>query len=137
MITNTMPYLAIVFLLFGAPGCRSDRQTSEVLIRANALHMEALATAEKVEHTLDSLRKSPGNANMGSELDSLQKLLELWEEGMIEVPGFAHEHHHGSHAHKPAPQMTEASMLEYQANAREAVLQLEKQLNEKFKTTTR
>jgi hypothetical protein len=58
-------------------------------------------------------------------------LVELWEESVIEVPGFEHAHEHTEgHEHKPAPQMTDESMLQYQRSAKEAIQSIRAQAAE-------
>ncbi|WP_414617642.1 hypothetical protein [Dyadobacter sp. 32] len=90
-----------------------------MLIEANQLHLESVSIAGKLEKSLDSLSQQ-ANAAEKIRLDSLAHLVELWEESVIEVPGFEHEHT-GGHEHKPTPQMTDESMLEYQRNAKKAI----------------
>lgn len=103
-------------------GCNSSDQKSDVLVKANQVHIEAMGIASKLEKSLDSLRKEKSGTAQVARLDSIAQLIELWEESVMEVPGFDHDHEHGEgHHHKPAPQMTDESMLEYQLKARKAI----------------
>ncbi len=107
--------------------CGGSDQKSQLLIQANQLHLESVSIAGKLEKSLDSLGQH-ANATEKIRLDSLAHLVELWEESVIEVPGFEHAHQHTEgHEHKPAPQMTDESMLEYQRNAKEAILSIRAQ----------
>jgi hypothetical protein len=125
------PTLALTFIL---TACSNDKAKSDKLIEANKAHLESVAIHENVEtglHVMKKLAETKRDSLRLQKLDSLQDLIELWEEGMIEVPGFEHEHHHekgGHHSHKPAPQMTDESMLEYQLNAKAAIEALQKDL---------
>jgi len=101
--------------------CGGSDQKSQMLTQANELHLESVSIAAKLEKSLDSLGRYASAAEK-IRLDSLAHLVELWEESVIEVPGFEHAHEHTEgHEHKPAPQMTDESMLEYQRNAKEAI----------------
>jgi hypothetical protein len=106
--------------------CGGSDQKSQMLIEANELHLESVSIASKLEKSLDSLGQRASAAEK-IRLDSLAHLVEVWEESVIEVPGFEHEHTEG-HEHKPAPQMTDESMLEYQRNAKEAIESISAQL---------
>lgn len=129
--THFLPGLVLIFVL---TACSKDKAKSDVLIEANKVHLESVAILESVENGLHAMKKraeTKQDSTRLQKLDSLQDLMELWEEGMIEVPGFKHEHHHEKgehHQHKPAPQMTDASMLEYQLNAKAAIEALQKDL---------
>ena len=108
--------------------CGRSDQKSQLLIQANQLHLESIRIAGKLEKSLDSLAQH-ASANEKIRLDSLAHLVELWEESVIEVPGFEHAHEHTEgHEHKPAPQMTDESMLEYQRNAKEAIQSIRAQV---------
>lgn len=108
--------------------CGGSDQKSQMLIEANQLHLESVSIAGKLEKSLDSLAQHASAAEK-VRLDSLAHLVELWEESVIEVPGFEHAHEHAEgHTHKPAPQMTDESMLEYQRNAKDAIESISAQL---------
>jgi len=123
------------FCLFLLNSCSNERTKSEALIEANKVHLESVALHERVEKEIEEKKKSAAaNNDLLLKLDSLHNLVELWEEGIIEVPGFEHEHHHGGgehhHEHKPVQQMTDESMLEYQRNTKAAIEELQKDLKE-------
>lgn len=122
--------------LFLLNSCASDKTKSEALTEANKVHLESVAIHERIEKEIDKKKKvavTNGDSALILKLDSLHKLVELWEEGIIEVPGFDHEHHHEGrahrHEHKAAPQMTDESMLDYQRSTKAAIEQLQKDLN--------
>lgn len=105
--------------------CSRNQEKSTELIQANAAHLESIAIAGKVENTLDSLRGAKPDSTVSRLADSLAGVVESWKDAVIEVPGFAHQHDHGGHhEHKPAPDMTDESMLEYQLQAKKAILEV-------------
>ncbi|WP_031529294.1 hypothetical protein [Dyadobacter crusticola] len=124
---KTIIYLVPLALMLG---CGDVQQKSEALQKANQVHIESMDIATSVEKSLDSLRRENIVPPEKSRLDSIARLVAEWEEAVIEVPGFEHAHQHTEgHQHKPAPQMTDESMLEYQLNAREAIESIRMQLN--------
>jgi len=129
--------IAGAFCLFLLNSCSDEKTKSKALIEANKVHLESVAVHESVEKEIEEKKKSAAANNTSGillKLDSLHNLVELWEEGIIEVPGFEHEHHHGKgehhNEHKPVPQMTDESMLEYQRNTKVAIEELQKDLKE-------
>lgn len=113
-------------LVLGAWSCSGRNEKSHELIEANRLHLEAIKISGQLEQKLDSLSARAKDDLAKSQIDSLKDLIEVWEESMIEVPGFAHahDHAHGAHSHKSAPPMTDESMLDYQRQSREAIIEL-------------
>lgn len=107
--------------------CSSGNEKSPELIEANRLHLEAMKISEHLERKLDSLAPLAKDDLEKSRIDSLKNLIEVWEENVIEVPGFphAHDHAHGAHEHKTVPPMTDASMLDYQRQSKEAILEIQ------------
>lgn len=121
-------YPASLFIVvLTAFSCSSGKEKSPELIEANRLHLEAMKISEHLEQTLDSLAPLAKDDLEKSRIDSLKNLIEVWEENVIEVPGFAHahDHTHGAHEHKAAPPMTDASMLDYQRQSKDAILELQ------------
>lgn len=121
----TISLIIAAFLL----SCAKQSENSPQLIEANRLHLEAMKIAEQAEQKLDSLAPLVQNR---SEMDSLKKLVETWESHVIEVPGFAHAHDHSghhTHEHKAAPSMTDESMLDYQRQSRQAILELKEAID--------
>ncbi|KAA0992610.1 hypothetical protein [Dyadobacter aurulentus] len=102
--------------------CTPDHGKSDELIQANNLHLESIAIAENLEEKLVTLRKDHRDPAVMARIDSLLNVIEAWQEAVIEVPGFKHHHEH--HEHKPAPEMTDQSMLDYQKNAKEAIMEV-------------
>jgi hypothetical protein len=109
-------------------GCSNKKQTSDVLVKANQIHLETAGIHQRLEKQLDSARAVTTNPVYRRSLDSLSNLVELWENAMLEVPGFEHAHNSNDahHHHNTAPAMTDESMLEYQQNAYMAIVELEK-----------
>ena len=117
----------LTMVAFAALSCSRGSEKSPELIEANRLHLEAMKISQQLEQKLDSLMPLAKNDLEKSQIDSLQKLIEVWEDNVIEVPGFAHAHEHEahSHEHKAAPPMTDESMLDYQRQSREAIFELQ------------
>lgn len=120
----TRPIFLIAVILTAASCAREEK--SPQLIEANRLHLEAIEISKELEPKLESLSSYAKGGAEKSQIDSLKALIEMWEENMIEVPGFAHVHAHGTHTHehKSAPPMTDESMLDYQRQSREAIVEL-------------
>lgn len=119
----------LTMVTFAALSCSRGSEKSPELIEANRLHLEAMKISQQLEQKLDSLMPLAKDDLEKSQIDSLQKLIEVWEDNVIEVPGFAHAHEHGheahSHEHEAAPPMTDESMLDYQRQSREAIFELQ------------
>lgn len=111
-------------------GCHSPSEKSQLLVEANKIHMEAIAIQEQTEKDITiekEIALQQQNISRARQLDSLGNLVELWKEGIVEVPGFAHEHHHDDgehHEHKTEVQMTDESMLDYQVSSKKAIATL-------------
>nr|WP_295934699.1 hypothetical protein [uncultured Dyadobacter sp.] len=124
-----MPRSVIVLLslLFNA-SCHSEREKSPELVEANPLHLEAIKIASELETKLKRLATQPYPLTVKVQADSLQKLIELWERNVVEVPGFphTHDHAHGAHEHQSVPPMTDQSMLDYQQKSWEAIKELQR-----------
>lgn len=106
-------------------GCQSS-EPSDTLKQAHEAHQEAMAIYAQSRKLLDSLKAAqPDNEVLLARLDSVSKTLTVWEENLWEVPGFEHSHDHDheghAHHHTSAPSMTDASMLEYQLEAKKAI----------------
>lgn len=128
-------YLAIL-LIFIIHACKKTNDKSPELIQANELHLKSIRIHENIETELIEKKLKAINdkdVTRIKKLDSLSFILELWEEGIEEVPGFEHEHHHGEHhEHKETVQMTDESMLENQKKSKEAIEELQKEINDQF-----
>lgn len=129
------PTYSVCFLLLViASACGSRDAANTTLARASQVHEQAVGIFNEAERLADSLQKSQSlatNMPMQNTLDSIQKLLTIWEEELIEVPGSAHQHSEksGHHAHhKTAPKMTDESMLMYQENSKKAISELHDEL---------
>jgi hypothetical protein len=104
--------------------CSGKPQPSDLLIKANEIHVASMKLQEEIENDLDSLKKLP---ELKLKADSLAEVLENWEVALIEIEGFEHEHKHGEHhhhKHSPAPDMSDEQMLEYQQNTKSAIIEL-------------
>lgn len=135
------PTYSVCFLLLViVSACASKDASNTTLARASQAHEQAVRIFNEAQLLADSLQKSQSlatNVPMRNTLDSIQKLLTIWEEELIEVPGSAHQHSEesGYHAHhKTAPKMTEASMLMFQENSKKAITELRDEL-EKYKAS--
>lgn len=132
MLNIKLIILSAVFMLIAS--CSKNNENNDKLMTANTLHLESMAIKENIEAALQEKKATAikaGDSICIQKLDSAGKLLEMWEEGVVEVPGFEHAHHHEageSHEHKPAPQMTDESMLDYQKNSKEAIVELENEI---------
>lgn len=122
MNPTCITFLLVAFL--AASSCTRQDEKSPQLIEANRLHLEAIETAKHLEAKLEKLAARVGNGSERSQIDSLKNLIEVWEENQVEVPGFAHAHDHGAHSHKAAPPMTDESMLDYQRQSMQAIIEL-------------
>jgi hypothetical protein len=124
---TVIKFAAAIWLTITSVCCVENRK-SKTLIEANALHLQSVEIHEKLEKKLETLKAqaiSQRDSAMAIKIDSLSNLIGLWEEGIVEVPGFAHKHHdHDMHEHKPSPEMTDESMLEYQQSTKEAIQQI-------------
>lgn len=120
-----MKIMTYSFLILALSACQKKHQQNPVLQQANQEHLDAIRIHSEIKDLL-KLSQTNSTDSRQNQLDSLNELIQLWEESAIEVPGFAHttndEHHH--HEHKPAPAMTDESMLAYQQNAKKAILEL-------------
>nr|MBZ1358331.1 hypothetical protein [Dyadobacter fermentans] len=128
-MTPAYSTLALILVL-EASSCSRQNEKSPELIEANRLHLEAMKISVQLEQKLDSLSTLAKDDVAKSQLDSLKRLIGVWEENMIEVPGFAHahDHAHGAHEHRSAPPMTDESILDYQRQSREAIVELKEAL---------
>ncbi len=125
---KTILHVLVILLGLSLAGCAGEDKNN-TLKQANGIHLESVAIAEDLEKNLLSLRQKQQDSLSLSNIDSIQKLIRLWEEALVEVPGFQHQHGHaGHHDHKPVPQMTDQSMLDYQISAREAIISVRKQV---------
>ncbi|HWV33288.1 MAG TPA: hypothetical protein VN038_26700 [Dyadobacter sp.] len=124
---NLVYPVSLLIIVLTTLSCSSGNEKSRELIEANRLHLEAMKISKHLEQKLDSLAPLATDDLEKSRIDSLKNLIEVWEENVIEVPGFAHahDHAHGVHEHKTAPSMTDASMLDYQRQSKEAILELQ------------
>lgn len=105
--------------------CSGKQEPSDLLKKANEIHVTSVKLQEELENDLDSLKKLP---ELKLKADSLAEVLESWEAALIEIEGFEHEHKHGEHhhhKHSPAPDMTDEQMLEYQQNTKSAIVELQ------------
>lgn len=117
----------IFFLsIFGiVMACSGKQEPSDLLKKANEIHVASVKLQEEIENDLDSLKKLP---ELKPKADSLAEVLENWEAALVEIEGFEHEHKHGEHhhhKHSPAPDMTDEQMLEYQQNTKSAIVELQ------------
>lgn len=131
---KVIPSLTVFAAVCTLASCSSNKAPSELLVEANKVHLEAVEIYEQA-HDLFGKLKSEAEAQKDSlhlaSLDSIHDVLHHWKDGLYEVPGFEHAHDHHSdggdghdHSHKPAPNMTDQSMLDYQKTAKQAIEEL-------------
>jgi multidrug resistance efflux pump len=129
MWKKKVTYIGMALAVSGA--CTKQETKNDNMIRANTIHLESMAIKEKLDSALAECKLDASarhDSSLIQKLDSISRLAELWEEGIVEVPGFEHAHHHqkaAHHEHKADPQMTDESMLDYQKNAKLAIEELE------------
>jgi hypothetical protein len=121
----------IILFIAISLGCSSKDQPSEVLVKANEIHLEALKIQKEIQKELDSLKNIP---EWSIKADSLDKVLKSWEASLVEIEGFEHEGHNHEHNHEHnhdhSQKMSDEEMLDYQTNAKNALLDLKKGLDE-------
>lgn len=131
-LMKIMTYLLLILTL---AACQKNHQQNPVLQKANQEHLEAI----RIQTEIKNILKTPlpnATESKRNQLDSLSELIQLWEESIVEVPGFPHstdDHQH--HDHKEAPKMTDDSMLTYQQNAKKAIIELQAGLETILKET--
>lgn len=116
-----------LFGLLFITSCHRERERSAELIEANRLHLEAMEIASELEMKLEKLTNQSSRPAVKVRVDSLHKLIQLWERHVVEVPGFphAHDHAHDALEHRSVPPMTDESMLDYQQKSWEAIKELQ------------
>jgi hypothetical protein len=119
----------ILLLSVLAFSCSKSPKDNPKLVEANKIHLEAVEIQELVEKkikTLDSLNAISKDAVLKDKIENSKKLFEEWKASMIEIEGFEHHHDHEGHHHdhKPAPEMTDDSMIDYQKNTKKAIEEL-------------
>lgn len=125
-------------LIFFNNACKKENNKSPELIQANKIHLESMRIHKNVETEITEKKQNAitsKNLALVQKLDSLNIILDFWEEGIVEVPGFEHKHHHEKgehHEHKAEIKMTDESMLEYQKNSKQAIEELQKEINDQF-----
>lgn len=67
--------------------CSGKQEPSELLKKANEIHVASVKLQEEIENDLDSLKKLP---ELKLQADSLAEVLENWEASLIEIEGFEH-----------------------------------------------
>jgi hypothetical protein len=110
--------------------CSPEKKKNDILIQANHLHIESVAIHAEVTKELAAIKLATPGAKSEKALDSLNRLLKIWEQSLVEVPGFEHDHEGHDHHHNAAPKMTDQSMLEYQQNTKDAIEDLSKALKD-------
>ena len=127
---KTIQSLLILSIFTMLESCSGNSEKSELMIKANQLHLESVEIHENLEKKLSLMLAKEKDPSRLKTVDSLRNLIELWETSLVEVPGFEHSHEHGAHhEHKPAPAMTDESMLEYQKKGKEAIQEIQTALN--------
>ena len=105
--------------------CQNQKKENDpVLEEAYQLHVEAIQIQQEVEPKLDSLVKLDS-----VRFDSIRMAFKTWEENLVEVPGFEHDHdHHGHdhHHHDHGPSQPEVTPQQMKAIQNESLQNIKK-----------
>lgn len=118
-----MKIMTYALLILALSACQKNHQQNPVLQQANQEHLEAI----RIHTDVKKILKTPlpnATESQRNRLDSLSELIQLWEESIVEVPGFPHSTDDHHHHHKEMPKMTDESMFTYQQNAKKAIIEL-------------
>ena len=94
-----------VLFLFGSVGLLvscGEKEKPKELVEAFKLHEEAIKIRQQVGEKVDRLVANTDSLFVAvnkNSIDSIQTLLEAWDEQLVEVPGFEEEHDHEGHDH--------------------------------------
>lgn len=78
-----------------------DKQKEIDLQQAFSTHGEAVKVRKNAQEALIKLQANTDSlfvANNSEELKSIAEALALWDEQLVEVPGFEHDHSHHDHS---------------------------------------
>lgn len=132
-------FLALATCLFSC-----EEKENPALIEARAIHGEAHEIMESVEVIVDQsdsliniLNAQKATSKYDAAIDStvadIQKAkadFATWEENLVDVPGFAHEHHehkegeHHHHDHKKSPDLSPEQLLEVQKETKKEIVRI-------------
>jgi len=82
--------------------CGDSKKTNEDLQQAFELHQEAVKIRQITDKQMDELKANEDSllvSTYQADLDYISRSLEEWDEQLVEVPGFEHEHDHSDHDH--------------------------------------
>jgi phosphoenolpyruvate carboxylase len=118
----------MIYMLFAWMACTTTNQDKKILAQAAEYHLQAVALSQKVEHKLDSLKKSASKDQ--NKIIVIERDLEAWKNELVGVPGFENEQEH-HHAHdQEQVQATPHQMLDIQKELLNRIETIHKNLNE-------
>ncbi len=99
-----LPQLLMLMLGITAllSACGDTKQKNEDLQQAFELHTEAVKIRQMTEDQMTQLQANKDSlfvATYTKDLQSISQSLEAWDEQLVEVPGFEHDHDHSDHDH--------------------------------------
>ena len=115
--------------------CGDKKNPNEDLQQAFKLHQEAMNIRNQ---TVDQLAKLTVNGDSlfvkayKKDLDSISRSLKVWDEQLVEVPGFeeAHDHSGHNHHHDEQPKLTPEQHLQVQQHLLQQIRAIEKSINQ-------
>lgn len=94
-----LPIIGIITLL---SACGDKKQTNPDLQQAFEIHGEALKIYNSARDQIAVLKANTDSifvATYANDLNAISNSLEEWDEQLVEVPGFDHDHDHAEHDH--------------------------------------
>ena len=116
----------ILWAVILAAGCGSH-PTDPQLEQAFQFHQQAIDVNKAIQEQLQSADQYDPKTN------ALRQRLAVWEENLVEVPGFEHEHDHGGahhhhHHHNSGPEVTPEHMLNIQKEFLDSIRAIQEDL---------
>lgn len=128
---------------------KTDQKDQEILKEAAKIHNEAINIGLALAPQLEQFRQTKNSINIQGraltpvELKFVEKVDRLnashnyWQQHLIEVPGFGHDHSHDhaghdhsdhSHQHSSGPDLSADQMLQAQQDIRDSILMIQQQV---------
>jgi hypothetical protein len=107
----------------------SHKKNDTVLAEAASVHEEAMQIFHDLEDLLKTLEQN--DAIPAEALETIKSDLHEWEEGLVEVPGYEHNHDyadHRHHHHHKTPELSSEEMLQLQKEFRNSITTLLEQV---------
>ncbi len=130
MTIQSLPLSLICLLFVFVYGCSDSTKKDPTLEKAFQVHQQSLKTAKEARELLEKIPAKDESVSR------IQSRLENWNENLIEVPGFEHEHNHedGDHHHhhhggsRPTMDLSPEDMLAVQQQLLDTILAIKKEL---------